>query len=240
MISSLITFIIITIIYFIFKYQNYNNQLYLLIYYLAVLISQYVFNLNEISSKCGGNKNWTKALTITLIPWIFIFGLLHIMLTLFSSWKLPFSNTIGYVVTYMFGIRTLLTDFIIDESKKNGSEDITNAIQHIYSDPSLLINEITPETFENFWERMNSLFKPDASEHKEELYKLVILKDIVSEFLWYVLTGGLISSICLNYISTSKCETSAQEMKDKHDEYEENIKNINNTKNNQTVYTITD
>jgi len=76
-------------------------------------------------------------------------------------------------------------------------------------------------------------------EHKESLYKLIRLKDIISKFIWYILTGRLVSSICLNYVSTSKCGTSVQEdIQAKHDEYEQNMKTIEDP--NQTIYTTTD
>ena len=114
------------------------------------------------------------------------------------------------------------------------------AIQHIYSDPSLLINEVTPQSYNSFWDRMKPLFKPDADEHKEDLYKLIELKEIVSEAIWYILTGSLITSISFNYIATADCGVSADEMKQRHDEYEQTMEVEASQPVQQKVYETTE
>jgi hypothetical protein len=173
-----------------------------------------------------------------------MFGLLHIMLLQFPGWKAPFSNTIGYLVVNASGIRSLLNDYILKANIKDMdiSDNVATvnvAIQHIYNDPSLLINEVTPDTFDEFWRRMTPLFKVGAEEHKDRLRQLISLKDIVSEAIWYILTGGLISSICLNYISASNCGTSSDEMQKKHNDYEKQI-DAKVTPKDKKVYITTD
>ena len=69
---------------------------------------------------------------------------------------------------------------------------------------------------------MQSLMKESAKTSqslKEKLRDMVRLKDIVSEFIWYMLTGGLVTSVGYNYIVNSSCSLSATEMKKRHDEY---------------------
>ena len=269
--TGLIVFLILTLIYFIARYNlkmGQSDTIYTIIYYLGVVVSQYFINLSAISSKCG-TTNYYLAFMVTLVPWIFIFGLLNIMLTQFPGWKAPFSNTFGYLIVSAAGAKNLLIDHILkadfvkkltpksdsdvsttsssDESRNGrqgggGMESSANeAIQHIYSDPSLLINEITPDNYDQFWGKMKSLFKSDASQYKGDLYKLVELKDLVSEGIWYMLTGSLITSISNNYIMSGDCGTSAEDMKKRHDDYEKTMKTREEIKSTKTqkVYNVT-
>ena len=249
---SLMIFLTITVIYFIVKYNfstHSNMQVYTLIYFLTVIITQYFINLNVINSRCG-TTNWSLALMVTFIPWMFIFGLLNVMLLQFPGWKSPFSNTFGYIFAILLGVKSLLIDKILKyeyvneftpdnntkqiplrnqngQNGQNGGNNHANeVVQHIYSNPSLLINEITPLNFEAFWKRMTPLFKPDAKQYKLQLYKMIELKDIVSEFMWFLLTGGLITSISYNYMSTAKCSINATEMKSRNDDYESDLSKI--------------
>mgnify|MGYP001364308660 CR=1 FL=1 len=235
---SLFVFLIITLIYFILKYTMDGNddRVYSIIYYLAVIISQYFINLNIITKKCR-NTNWYLAFMVTFIPWIIIFGLLNIMLIIFPGWKLPFSNTIGYGVAHMAGISNVMKDIAIKSGKDNKESKI---LGFIYNDPSLLINEATidQKSFESFIKIMRNLYGNITDDNEQKLKKFIKLKDIVSQGVWYLLTGTLITSISNSYIATSKCDINASEMQKRHDNYEEAIKNEETPKNN-TVYRIT-
>jgi hypothetical protein len=35
---------------------------------------------------------------VTLIPWLMLFGVLHLFLMIFPGWMAPFANTFGYLV----------------------------------------------------------------------------------------------------------------------------------------------
>jgi hypothetical protein len=118
---SVFVFIIITIIYYTIlkpkltyenlknaenseemsKYGSANNTS-LVIYMILVLISQLVINIGYIINTCGGDiaSNIGAGFLITLIPWVFIFGLLVSMLILFPGFKSAFSNVIGYFCVY--------------------------------------------------------------------------------------------------------------------------------------------
>ena len=261
---SLMIFIAITLVYFMIKYFNSQSSsmpIWSILYYLGVIVLQYFINLNVITKRCG-TTNWYLAFTVTLIPWIIIFGLLNIMLLQFPGWKAPFSNTFGYLVANLAGAKNLLIDHIlksevvselsdtkkgggIKKKQKGGALDekqvrlANEAIQHIYSNPSLLINEVTPETYNIFWDRMQPLFKKDANSYKEDLYKLIELKDIVSEAIWFILTGSLVSSMSFNYIASTDCGLNAQEMKKRHDQYESDMKDSSANKPKPRVYTTT-
>ena len=77
----------------------------------------------------------------------------------------------------------------------------------------MLINEVTVDNFDKFWTEMKPLFNPDANNYKEDLRDIVRLKELVSTFVWYMLTGGLVTSVGYNYIVNSSCTLSSAEMK---------------------------
>lgn len=267
--SGLIVFLVLTLIYFIVRYNiemGQSDTIYTIIYYLGVVVSQYFINLTAITSRCG-NTNYYLAFMVTIVPWVFIFGLLNIMLAQFPGWKAPFSNTFGYLIANAAGARDILIDYILkddfvsrltpgkkdsDDSQQGGrriksqkggdsSKLAVEAVQHIYSDPSLLINEITPDTYEQFWDKMTPLFKDGADEYKADLYKMIELKELVSEGLWYLLTGSLITSVSANYIMNGDCGTSADEMKKRHSDYEKQQKKRAERESSETkkVYEVT-
>lgn len=245
---SLIVFIVLTIIYFITKYifltKNYSHiKIISTIYILGIIISQFILNVGLIKSICG-NTNYGNAFLVTIIPWTLIFGLLYGALILFPGWKIPFSNTIGYLVTLLGGIRTLLVDNILKSNIKDkiSNSSMLKAINHIYSDPSLLINEITPENFNNFLASMkkSGLLKSNVTDLSIKKFRnLVILKDIISEFIWFSLTGFLITSFSYNQVINQGCPMSLNEMKKRHDQYETDVKKEQNEKINskpQRIY----
>ena len=50
------------------------------------------------------------------------------------------------------------------------------------------------------------------------LYNNVVLKDLVSEGLWYLLAGGLVITMTQNAISEMECEKNTEEMKQEYEE----------------------
>jgi hypothetical protein len=154
---------------------------------------------------------------------------------MFPGWKSPFSNTFGYLAAKVGGIKDAF-NAILNSDKKD------KALQAIYEDSSLMINEITPANFEDFWTNMQKyhmLLEKVPSDAKERLYKLVRMKDIVAEFVWYLLAGVLISSITFSYISNSKCKRSAEYMKQQHEEWKKDA-DKDEKKKKEKVYYVRD
>jgi hypothetical protein len=147
--QSLIFFIIITIIYFVFpsigkpelklvdlteegvSTNYYTKNIRSLAFYLGlVVVSQLFLNIGYLMSKCGGSldKNIGAAALFTFIPWILIFGVMLAVLIIFPSFKSAFSNVIGYYVVAggandIFGSILLGTDLNeMIESTKDETE----------------------------------------------------------------------------------------------------------------------
>lgn len=230
---ALIYFIVLTIIYFFLKLSATTKKMIMIwtgIYFLGLLVGEFFINVS-VSSKLCGNSQYGTAAIITIVPWIIIFGFLNFLLITFPGWLSPFSNTFGYLVTKLLGIGDLFNNILsgkFENEKTTESMKIAaEALEHIYADKSLLINEITQENFDTFWTRMSSsgLFKKNADEFKDRLRYLVKVKDAVAEFIWYVLTGGLVTSVSYNYLVNSDCAKSVDELEENANDSQSKINN---------------
>lgn len=253
---SILFFFIITTIYFILKLvtlpEDYTkstgttNIIWLSIYILLLIAGNYFINLSTTNAMCGGTPQWGTSLIVTIVPYLLIFGVINIVLIIFPGWLTPFSNTIGYFAANLGGLTNLFNDDIItpkalqnndstnDSTTNNADLEISKALQHIYGNQSLLINEIPRvgntedekiKSFDNFYKTMenlkifNKLDKNDEISIKTKLYNLLMVKDIVAEYVWNLLSGFLVTSISFNYIVNVGCDYSAKQMKNSYDEY---------------------
>ena len=48
----------------------------------------------------------------TIIPWVFIFGVINLILIIFPGWLSPFANTFGYLAMKIFGLNDLLNSIL--------------------------------------------------------------------------------------------------------------------------------
>ena len=78
---------------------------------------------------------------------------------------------------------------------------------------------MTPNNYEDFMKSLSdnktSILSKDYSTKPgyNELYKLVVIKDLIAEYIWYVMAGFLTISISSHSISNIQCEFSTEEMK---------------------------
>jgi hypothetical protein len=238
--SALIWFIVITILYIVIDYSGVkklssngqSSTVYMMIYALLVIVVEYIGNISLTNQLCGTNQYGT-ALSVTIIPWVFIFGSILILIRVFPGWLSPFSNTFGYAIAIAAGLNGTLNDILKPDIKGDGNitkdqEVMMEAITHIYSDKSMLVNEITPINFTSFWNGMKGIMKNEAINNKalqEKLFGLVVLKDTVARLVWYILAGTLVISVSYNYLANSGCQQSVRDMQKKHSAYEEKLAN---------------
>ena len=239
--SPLLFFSIITILYAGFRYistkvdqldkdgsikANSSGILWTIIYVLLLIVGNYFINLNISTAICG-SVQWTNTLITTIVPWIFVFTTIVLLLMMFPTWLSPFSNTIGYLIAKVMGLNTLLTAILKQEENT----------QTIFSDPSLLINEITQTNFNKFWDDLQ--IKNADNEKKIALFNFIVLKDTIAEFIWYLLTGLLVTSISYNYIVNSTCTTNVTQMTANYKAQTlNNLKNVKNQNNHSYSNTI--
>ena len=291
-----------------------NQYLYLGVYFLLVMIVQFVVNTNIITSNCGGNisDNIGFAGFITFIPWTLIFGVILIVLILYPGFKSAFSDVIGYFYVSS-SANKIITELLVNKDLENSlevgggsnastesnasnesnvgtgsnasTESIPNvmdgslvqddmqsssptlptqtggqavnkkqlekaadAIVKICGNTSILINQMVPENFDDYWKILNPLKKPDyqddsnpkTQEIKNELFQLVTIRDNIGEAMWYIYTGLLLVSITQMKIASRGCVNSQATMEKNYQQFLENEKKAQEAKANSTqTYTIT-
>jgi len=225
--ASIIFFLILTLAYSIFKYYTKSPSMLKIwtgIYFLVLIIVQFFINLGLTNEICGFTQ-YNTALTTTLVPWLFIFGLLNLLLMEFPSWLSPFSNTIGYLFAYITGVNEFFKSIIKDRKTLDlgpQKAEMITAINNVYEDKSLIINSMTMDNLSEWWETMKKggLLKSGVGQqHYDELMKYIKMKTEIAEFMWYSLTGVLVTSVSYNYILNSGCTQSVAEMEKRHDEF---------------------
>jgi len=215
--TSIFVYIGLTAVYFTMKYMYPEKSTVLfVIYFILILVSQFILNIYLAKQLCNSPSNVGTAAIATIIPWVLIFGLLNLLLTTFPGWLAAFSNTIGYAVASIVGVSSLFTEKLLNIGNDT-DKDVLETIQNIISDPSAIINTLNDENILNFWNKsvkaqlFNNRLEPieDVNAINSplfyELKKYIMLKNLVSYFIWYLLTGILITSISYNYMLTVPC-----------------------------------
>ena len=215
--TSIFVYIGVTVVYFAMKYIfPEKSTILFIIYFILVLVSQFILNIYLAKQICNSPSNVGTAAVATIIPWILIFGLLNLLLTMFPGWLAAFSNTIGYAIASIAGVSSLFTEQLLNVGTPP-NRDALKVIQNILSDPSTIINTLNDENVLSFWNKSVDvkLFKNELKPVQDvnannsplfsELKKYIMLKNLVSYFIWYLLTGILITSISYNYMLTVPC-----------------------------------
>ena len=275
---NIVTFLLTTLFYYMalkpsLPYNLYNNReeykkyisnsyMYLAIYVLLVIMIQFIVNSSIIASNCGGNitENMGAAGVLTFLPWILIFGVLVIILTVYPGFKSAFSDVVGYYYVSS-SANKLLTELLINKDiekkltedqtmspeKKEAMETAADAIIKICGNTSILINQIVPNNFDEYWGILTPLMKdkykvntPESVKMKNDLFELVVTRDNVGEAMWYIYTGLLLTSIVQLKITNRGCVTNPKTMEANYQKFLEQEQTAKEKQEStQTTYTIT-
>jgi hypothetical protein len=276
---NIITFLLTTLFYYMAikpslnydiltdpkKYKDFisNSHLYLAVYFLLVVIIQFIVNSSIISSNCGGSitENMGSAGLLTFLPWLFIFGVMITVLLIYPGFKSAFSDVIGYY--YVSGsANKILTELLIDKDvekqmdkdsemtkeKREALETAADAIIKICGNTAILINQIVPSNFVEYWNILKPLMKEkyklgvgDVIEKRNELFELVVTRDNIGEAMWFMYTGLLLTSIVQLKISTKGCASNPKTMEQNYQKFldAETEAKQKQTQATSTTYTIT-
>ena len=227
--TSIFAFFIITLIFSIIKYSIPDTMLTLInIIYIGTLVAvQITINSSLAKSVCDNEQSTTSGVIATIFPMLFIFGLLQLLLTIFPGWLEPFSNTFGYAIAKIGGAEKVVKDVL----KPSATGEISKAVSNIYNDPSIFLNQFNYNDKNDFdvkWNKSRDLFNADAvlvdSLKYKDFRNIVKLKDLVSQFVWYMLAGILVTSRSYNYIINRPCSISASVADKIASEYAKNNK----------------
>jgi len=277
---NIITFLFSTLFYYLaikpsINYEVYNNPvkykeylsknyMYLAIYLLLVIVVQFMVNASIITSTCGGNitENMATAGVFTFLPWILIFGVLIVILSIYPGFKTAFSDVIGYFWVSN-SANKLITELLINpdiqkkidgniestKEQKESMQSAADAIIKICGNTSILINQIVPSNFNAYWNILRPLMKEkyqidnsDTLNIKNKLFEIVITRDNIGEAMWYIYTGLLLTSIVQLKISSKGCINNTKTMEQNYKKFLDNEQKEKKKKDlaTSTTYTITD
>lgn len=194
----------------------------LAIYLAVVLVSQYIINTTFVINACGGSSlsNYGNAFLITFLPWMFIFGIMLVVLIMYPGFKGAFSDIVGYFfvsdkandllsqILMSDSVSQSAINEIADTSVKSGLMRAAESIVKLVGNKAIIINQITPSNFMNTWDTLKELMKPTVYENqvlKSSLLDVAVLRDNIGESLWYLYTGILIISYTSYKITSASC-----------------------------------
>lgn len=88
-------------------------------------------------------------------------------------------------------------------------EKSADLITKICGNVSVLINQMLPSNFNDYWNTLQPLFKPAYKNNetlKNKLFNLVVTRDNIGESMWFIYTGILVSSIIQFQLATFNCK----------------------------------
>jgi hypothetical protein len=272
-----------------------NSYLYLAIYLLLVIVIQFMVNASIISSNCGGSitENLGASGILTFIPWILIFGVLTIVLTIYPGFKSAFSDVIGYYWVSS-SANNLLTQLLINQNVENALnsgdntgqgiqpglepstppqsalppsyeeainmnggkkkfkggaitkqqvQEAADTIVKICGNTSILINQIVPSNFNEYWNILTPLMKEQYQQDesmKSKLFDIVVTRDNIGEAMWYIYTGLLLTSLVQLKMTTRGCTSNLQTQEQNYQKFlaSEQQAKAQNDLATSTTYTI--
>lgn len=191
---SFSSFFWLSAVYFYLKYSASIPEYLGIFFLILVVLFMYFINVGIMQTKCGSASG--SVFQATLLPWLFMFGPMMLALQFFPEWKKPFSNTIGYMVARLAGGTQALLSLL-----KPGSEV---KLHYVYNDPSLLLNQFTTSNFNTVLESFSTDMEY-TEEARQAFFKIVRLKDLISEWVWYLLTASVVISTSYTMLMNSEC-----------------------------------
>jgi hypothetical protein len=146
-----------------------------------------------MKERCGV---YASVILPTIVPWLCIFLPFMALLYVFPEWKTPFSNTFGYLVVYLTGGVQSIEKLLINQDK----------LALIYQSPSLLINQFMYDTFESeAAEKYKDVFILTNLDDVNEFKTVLLLKEVVSTWIWYMLIASITVSTSYVMMMNSEC-----------------------------------
>jgi hypothetical protein len=221
------------------KFQK-QKYIMMIVLFMVLFLVHMAVNLMGFQNKCGGSlsNNIGKVFISTFVPWLLIFGALMLVLIIFPGFKGAFSNVIGYYAVYRASNKILiklLGNTQVDrpledvqgseEENANILEKASDAVLKLVGNTSIMINQFTPENFEDMWNMMIPVMKPEMrgvanAPLKSELLEQVILRDNIGECCWYLYTMLLLLVIVKTMLMKQECVTTLTDIKEKEGEFD--------------------
>jgi hypothetical protein len=188
-------------------------------------------------------------------------GSVILILSIYPGFKTAFSDVIGYFYVSN-SANKVLSELLIDKDiqtkidtdsslsveRKQQLENSADAIIKIFGNTSILINQIVPSNFDNYWSILKPLMKAkyqiesqQSDELKTQLFDLVVSRDTVGEAMWFLYTGILLTSVVQMKLTARGCSNNPKTMEKNYQTFldQENKAQSKQQLATSSTYTIT-
>lgn len=167
-----------------YKLSNYSRTFFyfLLIFVIQICIAWSVVNATNCSMTNDKGKVINEVFKSTAFPWLFIFGLLMVVVLLKQNVKSVFSNVYGYMWVSS-SVNSHLVAILKNENEvkalaasvtpgqpNNVLQNTADAILKICGNTGILVNQITPDNFIDYMKMLQPLMKDEYSKVKIDYY----------------------------------------------------------------------
>lgn len=218
----------------LFDYQSYAlsaKYSYIILGIFSALFFVFLFINNvkftEDEMVCG-KKNMKIAFINTFIPYVFIYLLGIIILSIFPGWVRSFANTFGLSVVKMRGLGDTIEKWLGEKNSNSDNKDFTIMIERIYSDPDVLINELYVDDAQfdesgnitwNVFDMVDRNIKGNGQqstsitpeeqakkqEIKRELIGFINIKNTIGQYIWALLLSIITILTSRNALLNESC-----------------------------------
>lgn len=219
-ISSLISYVSFTLIFFILKKMfGFPGTSWIWFFLVITGLIQFFNNLylTHYPEICNG-YNVTSAFTATIVPWIFIFGLSCVCLVFIPGWLRVFSNTFGLTIANFGGLNTKVNNLFtpLKSDQTNSDTSISDTINLLYANRIKFINEVDISDYNEtsgqiIWPSLQNImnFMKISLDKKEDdiraLHDILVIKEDAGYFAWFILIGSISILISTNSLLLTSC-----------------------------------
>ena len=167
-----------------YKLSNYSKTFFyfLLIFVIQICIAWTIVSATNCSMTNDKGKVINEVFKSTAFPWLFIFGLLMVVVLLKQNVKSVFSNVYGYMWVSS-SVNSHLVAILKNEKEVKALaasvtpgqpdsvlQNTADAILKICGNTGILINQITPDNFIDYMKMLQPLMKDEYSKVKIDYY----------------------------------------------------------------------
>ena len=191
--------------------------------FLANLLIQLIIGFSYVSGKCSGalGQNILKTIWFIVMPWVALLIPVAVVIRLYPELVQIFANVIGYAVVSgradTLLVQTLKTPEALQTNSVSGqtnsvsgqTNSVSVALLKVLSNQSVIINLMTPTTFDKVWAMLKPLMRDESEWPKDAertLRALVATKQHVGEAMWYFYTAVLTTTIVYYYLGSTSCD----------------------------------
>ena len=176
---------------------------------IVMFIIQSVSNRKQLLERCNVDMTPTAVMTSAITIFL-IFGFIVTLVESIPILKSPFDNTFGY---FFCGLNVETIRTIVNKVyAPNARNDDSNVLETILINEGLMINTVRPTNFQMKLLPLNIPNTKQMNDIMMKYYNLVLKKDLIGTFVFYVLAAALAVLINSESMNNIKCKKTDEDI----------------------------